>query len=173
LVACFKPSHQQDVHSYLDRFAAQGRGVLPIETHVGRTPEIIELSHSCIAVSGSVGLELLYRQCPSVIVYRIGRIDLKVGRFFMTTSYVSLVNMLAGRELFPEFLTDRCEAEAITGHVLGWLNEPEKHQQLRRELQELRDRVGQPGACENAAKFVLSKVKTKSLCVCPGLKASA
>jgi lipid-A-disaccharide synthase len=173
LVACFKPSHQQDVQSYLDRFAASCSGVLPIETYVGRTPEIIELSHSCIAVSGSVGLELLYRQCPSVVLYRIGRIDLKVGRFFMTTPHVSLVNMLAGRELFPEFLTDRCEADAIAGHVLGWINEPEKYQELRRDLQELRDRVGQPGACENAARFVLSKVEKKSLIVSPSLKASA
>jgi lipid-A-disaccharide synthase len=174
LVACFKPSHQQDVQSYLDRFAAAGSGVLPIETCVGQTPEIIELSHSCIAVSGSVGLELLYRQCPSVVLYRIGRIDLKVGRFFMTTPYVSLVNMLAGRELFPEFLTDRCEADAIACHVLGWLNESEKYQELRRELQELRDRVGQPGACERAAEFIFSKLsRKKPLQFLSDLKASA
>ena len=49
LVACFRSAHQQMVNDYLRRHAP-----LPIETHVGRTPEIIELSHACTAVSGSV-----------------------------------------------------------------------------------------------------------------------
>jgi len=43
---------------------------LPVEVHAGRTPEIIHLAHSCIAVSGSVGLELLYHGKPSVVTYR-------------------------------------------------------------------------------------------------------
>ncbi|HJZ55678.1 MAG TPA: lipid-A-disaccharide synthetase, partial [Gemmataceae bacterium] len=47
---------------------------LPVEMHVGRTPEIIELSRACVAVSGSVGLEMLYRLKPAAIVYRMGRI---------------------------------------------------------------------------------------------------
>ena len=174
LVACFKPAHQHYVQLYLDRLAATRSGTLPVQTCVGRTPEIIELSHSCIAVSGSVGLELLYRQRPSVVFYRIGRIDLKVCKLFMTAPYISLVNMLAGRELFPEFLTDRCEAPAIAGHVLGWLTEPENYQKLRRELQELRDQVGESGACERAARFVLSKVEERRpLGIPPWFKASA
>src|SRR5262249_7491915 len=43
---------------------------LPIEVHAGWTPEVIPLAHSCISVSGSVSLELLYRARPSVVVYR-------------------------------------------------------------------------------------------------------
>ena len=45
---------------------------LPIELHVGRTPEIIHLAHSCVAVSGSVGLELLYRDKPTVVLSQPG-----------------------------------------------------------------------------------------------------
>jgi lipid-A-disaccharide synthase len=174
LVACFKTAHQQQVESHLNRLASTHGGALPIETCVGRTPEIIELSHSCIAVSGSVGLELLYRERPSVVLYRIGRVDLKVCRLFMTTKYISLVNMLAGQELFPEFLTDRCEAKAVAEHVLNWLADPKTYRKLRGELQKLRDQVGQPGACENAARFVLSKVEEeKPFISSSGLKASA
>jgi len=150
LVACFRSAHQQMVDDYLRRHAP-----LPIETHVGRTPEIIELSRACTAVSGSVSLELLYRGKPSVMLYRIGRLDLKVGLFFKTSKYISLVNLLADKELFPEFLTDRCEATAIAGHVLRWLEEPRVYAELCGELAALRGRVAQPGACERAAEFVL------------------
>jgi lipid-A-disaccharide synthase len=149
LVACFKAAQRQ----YVD---ARLRGLhLPIETHVSRTPEIIHLAHSCVAVSGSVGLELLYQGKPSVVVYRIGSIDLRVCRWFKTSPYISLVNLLAEKELYPEFLTDHCEAEAIGGHIVRWLNDRSTYRATCAELTDLRRRVGQPGACERAARYVL------------------
>jgi lipid-A-disaccharide synthase len=152
LVACFRAAHQQMVDDYLRRHAP-----LPIETFVGRTPEVIELSHACVAVSGSVSLELLYRVRPTVVLYRIGRFDLKVAGLFKTAAHICLVNLLARKELFPEFLTDRCEAEPISEHILRWLNEPAAYTELCGELQTLRDGVAAPGACERAAKVVLAE----------------
>jgi lipid-A-disaccharide synthase len=149
LVACFKASHQDYVEARLPK------GRLPITTHVGRTPEIIHLARACVAVSGSVGLELLYRGKPTVVIYRVGRIDLQVARRIKTARYISLVNLLADRELFPEYLTDRCEAVAISRHVLDWLNDPAQYQVVCEELADLRQRVAEPGACARAAAFVL------------------
>jgi lipid-A-disaccharide synthase len=154
LVACFKPVHLRDVARFLRR-----RGRQCIEPVVGRTAEIISLAHSCIAVSGSVGLELLCRGRPSVVVYRIRPIDLRVCRWFKTSRYISLVNLLADKELFPEFLTDRCEAEAISGHVLRWLNEPAAYEEVCKELATLRERVAVPGACKQAAIYVLDSLR--------------
>src|SRR5262249_30717686 len=150
LFACFKASHLRRVATYL-----RGRGLTWIQPFVGRTAEIITLAHSCIAVSGSVGLELLYHGKPSVVLYRIRPIDLMVCRWFKTSRYISLVNLLADKELFPEFLTDRCEAEAISGHVLGWLREPASYEALCAELEVLRQSIAKSGACERAAHFIL------------------
>jgi lipid A disaccharide synthetase len=60
--------------------------------------------------------------------------------------------------LFPEFLTDHCEAHAIAGHILGWLNQPETHAQVCRELADLRRQVARPGACGRAADFILQNL---------------
>lgn len=150
LVACFKESQRRQIDGYL-----AGRG-LPIETHVGRTPEIIELSHACVAVSGSVGLELLNRGKPTAVVYRIGRLDLFVCRQFKTSRFISLVNLLADQELFPEFLTDRCEAGPISQHVLLWLNDPGAYREITSELRKLRGRVAVPGACRRAAAHIMA-----------------
>jgi lipid-A-disaccharide synthase len=150
LVACFRPSHENMVRTYLGRHAP-----LPIETHVGRTPEIIELSRACLAVSGSVSLELLQRCKPSVIVYRVRTFDLKIARPFITAPFISLVNLLAEKELYPEFLTDRCPAGPMAEHVLRWLGDPQAYADLGVELAELRKRVARPGACERTAQFIL------------------
>src|SRR5262249_31760751 len=107
-VAAFKDLHRDHVVRRAQKYA------LPVEVHVGRTPEIIELAHSCVAVSGSVGLELLYRGKPSVVLYRLPPFDLRVGHFFKKTKYISLVNLLADEELYPEYLTDRCVSAEIS-----------------------------------------------------------
>src|SRR5262249_9498272 len=149
LVACLKPEQAERVTARLHDSG------LPVEVRCGRTAEVIHLAHSCVAVSGSVGLELLYRGKPSVVLYRIGRVDLVVGNWVRTCPYISLVNLLAGRELFPEYLTDRCEGEAIAGHLLRWLEDPEAYQAVCDELAALRQRVATPGACARAAAAIL------------------
>jgi lipid-A-disaccharide synthase len=150
LVACFKNSHQAFVNSYL-----RDRDVPFIETCVGRTPDILHLAHCCVAVSGSVGLEMLYHGKPSVVTYRVKSYHLVLTRFLKKSRYISLVNLLAEKELFPEFLTDRCPAEAMAEHVVGWLSDRTAYERLRGELKELRDRVAKPGACEKAARYII------------------
>ena len=150
LVACFKPQHQQWIDEYLRRHPP-----LPIQTCVGRTPEIMELATACITVAGSVSLELLWRAKPSVIVYRMGGIGLRAARWLVKVPYISLVNLLAEKELYPEFATDRCESAAVAEHVLSWLNDPAKYAALCQELTALRDRVAEPGACERAAQYIV------------------
>lgn len=150
LVACFRSEHRQAMDEYIKRHPG-----IPMETHVGRTPEIIELSRACLAVSGSVSLELLYRVKPTTIIYRIGKIDLRLGLLFKTAKYISLVNLLADKELFPEHLTDRCEAEAMSREVLRWLNDEACYRESVCELSELKAKVALPGACAKAATFLL------------------
>jgi lipid-A-disaccharide synthase len=152
LVACLKPEHQHSVEQRL-----RG-GCLPIEAHVGRTAEIIHLAQACIAVSGSVGLELLYRGKPSVVVYRASWLPLWLSQFFRTCPYISLVNLLADRELYPEFLTHRDESEAVAAHVLRWLDDASAYREVTEALADLRERVALPGACQRAAYFILGEL---------------
>lgn len=160
MVACFRPHQQQMVDDYLRRHPG-----LPIQTYLGRTPEIINLAHACMAVSGSVSLELLYRTKPTIIVYRIGKLDLKVCNYFKKSRFITLVNLLAEKELFPEFLTDRCEAEAVSEQLLQWLNDPVAFEEARQALVELRHQVAEPGACRSAAEFVLQHLSRSLLLV--------
>jgi lipid-A-disaccharide synthase len=131
------------------------RWQMPLEVHVGRTPEIIELAECCVAVSGSVSLELMYRRTPAVIVYRVRRIDRKVAGVLLKVRYITLVNLLADKEVYPEFLTDRDPSNGVTARILEWLDDPKKCGSVKRELDALCERVAKPGACARAARFVL------------------
>ena len=151
LIAAFNERHASTTRAMA---AATG---LPVEVHTGRTPEIIELADACISVSGSVSLELMYRAKPTVIVYRVSRLLHWLARRFVKLSSITLVNLLAKEELFPEFMTSDDESDRMASHVLGWLNDPAKREDVVGKISVLRDQVAVPGACERAAEFLLSE----------------
>jgi lipid-A-disaccharide synthase len=155
LVACLRESQCRQVEAQV-----QGLG-LPIEVHAGRTPEIIHLAHSCLAVSGSVSLELLYRCKPSVVLYRHHAISIALAHLLKRVPYITLVNLLANKELFPESFGVGCPAETMAAHTLRWLNDRSAYESLCGELAALRDRVAEPGACERAAEAVLALVRER------------
>ncbi len=134
------------------------RAGLEVEVHVGRTPEIIELSQVCIAVSGSVSLELMYRTKPSVIVYRMSPLALWLARRLVKLPSFTLVNLLAGQSIFPEIATSADESDQIARLALEWLEDPQLRAAKVTAIAALRDRVVAPGACDRAADFLLKQL---------------
>jgi lipid-A-disaccharide synthase len=132
---------------------------IEVTVHVGRTPEIIERSRFCIACSGSVSLELLTRKTPAIIVYKMGRVGMFVAkRFLVTVKYITLPNLLADEELFPEFPTATDKSKEIAATALLWLNDPMVLAERTAKLAALRDRCAVPGACERAAAFLADRL---------------
>jgi len=155
LVAAFKDSQA----AYVRQLLVGTR--LPIAVHVGRTPEIIHTAEMCLAVSGSVSLELLWHVKPTVIVYRLGKIMHRLVQHYKQSRYITLVNLLAEQELFPEFLTDHCPAEQTAAQLDHWLRHEADRQALMADLQRLRAEVARPGACAHAAEFILDHIDAR------------
>jgi len=155
LAAAYRSEHA----AYLRTLTA--RQAIPLEIHVGRTPEIIELSEVCIAVSGSVSLELMYRLKPAVIVYRMNPLALWLARQLVHLPSITLVNLMARERLYPEVVCSRDESARIAQIVLAWLNDPALAHRLSARLEQLRARVAQPGACLRAAKFLEQAITSR------------
>lgn len=175
-LACFKPSQAELAR---ERVAASG---LAVAIFTRRTPELIELADCCLAVSGSVSLELLYYLKPTVIVYTIGRVGYELQARFRRVKYITLVNLLAsddifvnaqpaGRRragegprcgpdapLFPEYLTYNDQSAAIAGQLITWLRNRGEREQLVSRLAALKSQVAQGGACARAATHILAEL---------------
>jgi lipid-A-disaccharide synthase len=132
---------------------------IPLEIHVGRTPEIMELSSVCLSVSGSISLELLHRIKPTVITYKVNRLAYALAKRYMQCKYITLVNLIAERELFPEFLAYNHQDLAMSNQLNDWLENPDKVTSLKNELTQLRDSIAEPGACVRAAKTIMEDLK--------------
>src|SRR5205085_1519015 len=73
---------------------------LEIDVYVRKTPELIHLAECCMAVSGSVSLELLYQKKPTVILYFINRFAYFMQAKFRRVKYITLVNLLSAKDIF-------------------------------------------------------------------------
>jgi lipid-A-disaccharide synthase len=153
LVAAYKPKQAE-----LARRMLAGSG-LTAEVLTGRTPEIIEACTACVAVSGSVGLELLVRTTPTAVVYRMGKGFHWVARKLATVRHISLVNLLAGEEVFPEFAVSRDASPEIAETVLGWLTDPVARRAVVQKLEGVKAEVAVPGAVERAAEFLAGELR--------------
>lgn len=169
-VAAFKAEHGEYAKN-----AVQAAGI-DADVFVGKTPEIIRAANCCMAVSGSVSLELLHHGKPTVILYYIGRVAYAAQWVCRKVRYITLVNLLAAkdpldesaitaeedapeRQLFPEYLTYHDRSGAIAGHIIKWLSDPAERRQRVDELAALRARVGEPGASVKAAAYIDQEIR--------------
>ncbi len=157
-VACLHERHKKLAEGIVAAvIEKEGRSPgLEIEIHAGRTPELIRLARVAWAVSGSVGLELMVEALPSVILYKIRRFDLWVASFFIKARYISLVNLLADTEIFPEYLTWRDVSDELVRWALQWLDDPTARNEAREALATVRHHVARPGASDRAADHIVS-----------------
>lgn len=153
---------------------------LSVDVHVGRTGELIQLAHSCLACSGSVSLELMHHARPTVIVYyvRWWVTRLVATLDLIKVRYITLVNLMAddnpfcnhpqpfdpqapGAHLvpFPEYPTCTDKSESIAAHVVEWLQQPQEHARRVAQLRELTRRFGQPGASRRAAQYIVDALE--------------
>ncbi len=157
-VACLRPDHLR----FVEGCSRSTR--LDLKPFVGRTSEIIHASRVCLAKSGSVSLELLYHTKPSTILYQISRSDFAMYRFlryglgWMAARYITLVNIMANREIMPEFISCTDVSEPIGRHVQNWLEDPSAHARTVSDLAALKARVAAPGATQRTAEYILREL---------------
>ncbi len=132
--------------------------------------EIIEVSgdthcliRSCDAVvtaSGTVTLEIALLDRPMVVVYRMAALSYAILSRLLRSRWISLVNIIADREVVPELLQQAVEPEQLSQQLRPLL---QPHSEVRiRQLQglaEVRQRLGEGRAAERLATLVAEMVR--------------
>ena len=83
--------------------------------------EAMIASNAAILASGTVALECMLAKCPMVVGYKMKAFTFWLAKKLIKTPYVSLPNILAGKEIVPELLQHDCTPENIANHVLPFL----------------------------------------------------
>lgn len=95
------------------RGAVQDWAVKPEIVDAAARYELYRRTYVAIVASGTVSAELAMLHIPTIVTYKMNRITTLIGRLLIKIRWVSLVNILLGRTVYPEFLGGDATADNI------------------------------------------------------------
>ena len=127
----------------------------------GHAREAMIASNAAILASGTVALECMLAKCPMVVGYKMKAFTFWLAKKLIKTPYVSLPNILAGKEIVPELLQHDCTPENIANHIVPLLKSD--NSELKATFLALHKQI-RCNADEQAAQAVLDVLKDPSNC---------
>ncbi|CAN5425138.1 lipid-A-disaccharide synthase [soil metagenome] len=121
----------------------------------GRADDVLAAADLALVASGTVTVQAALHECPMVVVYRLSPLTYAMGKPFVHVDTYAMANLVAGRTVVPELIQDAFTPEAVAEAALRVLANPTYAAQVRRELREVRGKLGAPGASGRAAAAVL------------------
>ena len=132
---------------------------LPISTHADNFAEVIHAADLVLVASGTSALDVAYHGRPMIVMYKASRLFYHaVARWMIRTPYLSLPNILAGREIVPEFMPYYVSTVPIAVRALELLQSPELRDEMTGRLEETVAPLRDPGASERAAAMLLDLI---------------
>ncbi|QKJ85927.1 Lipid-A-disaccharide synthase [Paramixta manurensis] len=127
---------------------------LPLHLLDGQGREAMIASDAALLASGTAALECMLAKCPMVVGYRMKPFTFWLAERLVKTDYVSLPNLLAGRELVKELLQDECQPEKLAAALEPLLRGGEMRDELLATFHQLHHQI-RWNADEQAAEAVL------------------
>lgn len=94
---------------------------LPLTLLDGQSHEALAACDAVLIASGTATLEALLCQRPMVVAYRVAPLTYRILKRLVSSAYISLPNLLAGRLLVPELIQDAATPEALAATLLPLL----------------------------------------------------
>ena len=83
---------------------------------------ILKKSIFAVSKSGTISLEICNSKVPSIIIYKMSRINFFIVKMLAKVKFANIVNITANNEIIPELLQSNCNAENIFSNVENLLN---------------------------------------------------
>jgi len=107
---------------------------------------------AAIVASGSVTLEAAILRTPTVVIYRISSLSYFFAKILVKMQFISLPNIIAGKEVFPEFIQD-VDPEKIAEKTLYMLHNGKE--ELKKDTNEIIEKLGHYNSYESARDAVV------------------
>ncbi len=116
--------------------------------------DVLRAADVALCKSGTTTLEAAVADCPCAIVYRTGNVDYAIAKRLVTIPFIGLLNIVAGREVAPEFVQAAFEPIRVADALMPLFdaNSPQRTKMLA-GLAEVRAKLGSAGAAARVARM--------------------
>ena len=157
-VAAASEELAHETRKMLDQRAQDQQG---IQIKVGETAALMQRAFAGIVASGSATLEAAYFQLPFVLVYKVAWPTYLAARLVVSVKYLGMPNVLADREVVPEFIQDRARPDAIVKAVRRLIEDADARDRMIAEFDVITGKLGEGGASDQAARAIIEEIGRK------------
>ena len=125
-----------------------------VSVQVGALPSALAQADVAIASTGTVTMECAFFGVPAVTLYRTSWGTYALAKCLAKVNTLTMPNLLAGRQVLPEFIQGAATAENIAGAALELLKNEKRRQEIKSSLASVVASLGGPGASRRAARRI-------------------
>ena len=144
-----------------DAYYQEWVGEAQVKVLRNQTYRILQHSTAALVTSGTATLETALFRVPQVVCYyaKAGRLVSLGKKLILKIPYISLVNLIAGKEIVPELLAEKMNVENLRLHLSSILPSGSARQLQLDGYEAMAQRLGAPGAARRAAKGMVSLLR--------------
>jgi lipid-A-disaccharide synthase len=132
-----------------------------VEVVVGQAASTMQKSAVGVVASGTATLEAAFFRLPFVLIYKVAALTYLAGRVLIRVKHLGMPNVLAEREIVPEFIQGEAQPAAVVVEVLRLLDDRARREQMITDLDSVIAKLGKGGANEAAARAILEEISVK------------
>jgi lipid-A-disaccharide synthase len=125
---------------------------------VGQTATTMQRAFVGIVASGSATLEAAYFGMPFVLIYKVAWPTYVAARLVVNVDFLGMPNLLAGKEVVPEFIQYEAKPDAIVKAVRLLMEDAPARDRMISDFDALISKLGGSGASERAAQAILEEL---------------
>lgn len=116
-------------------------GVEAVELVVGKTRALVKGADAALVTSGTATLETALLGTPMLVVYKTSAMTYAIGKRLVKVKYIGMVNLIAEREICPEYIQHAATPEALADGVGPLLEDTPVRREMLADLAEVRERL--------------------------------
>jgi lipid-A-disaccharide synthase len=126
-----------------------------IQVMEGSTWDALAHADLCLAASGTVTIEAALLGTPMVTFYRVNALSWILGRRLVRAPFLSMVNLVAGRQMVPELIQGEMTGERIAAEAISLMNDNGARAAMRADLSEVAAKLASKrDPMETAAEWI-------------------
>ncbi|MEW6765394.1 MAG: lipid-A-disaccharide synthase [Pseudomonadota bacterium] len=118
-----------------------------------RSHDVLACCDAAMVASGTATLEVALMGVPMAVLYKVSPLTYTLLRPLIRIPDIALANIVAGRRIVPEFVQGAAEPHAVAAGIGRMLDEPAYVEQMRKDLAEVKERLGPGGGVERMAEL--------------------
>jgi len=125
----------------------------------GRTYDVLACCDLAIVASGTATLETGLMGVPMIIIYKVSFFSELIGRLIIRPQHIGMVNIIADKTVAPELIQRDASGPRIASEALNILQNDERRRNMIKDLNEIRAKLGNPGAAKRAAQLACQMIR--------------